>query len=504
MTTMMANITENWKLKEAMEYIANPEKTENGKYVVGINCAYDWEGAYKQFWDTKEHFGQDLKPRRDGKSNRLAYHYKFSFKPGEVDEIVAWEILLKIYDEFLGDQYEGFASMHTDHAHLHGHLIFNSVNALNGKKYHYKKGDWRQDIQVMVNRITAEYGLSTIDLEEVGKKNRSYDEHLDHKNHSPNLPDALRLMIDRAICETADYESFKHYLLGEGFEITRDGEYLAIINRQWGMQKSRRTYKLGSGYGKSEILARIRKHFESGIDPLYSTELLDRSPAIKSPKIIAVRRRHIRAVRIQISHHYLGYHSHHWQILRMWNSLLNGTALPKTRHSADLREFRKNQEKVRLLLRYNIHTDADLQEAIARITVESKLMTGALTKMNHVAPALLESTDPDTDIDTSLDRNDRNRSEHAAYRKKLAAVKRDLRVLQTIHEESLIRDQFPYTTNGKNDDTATIKIKTEQTGHKEVNQDENRQNKTQRDVARQSHMDRTRPNEAKQDEYRHK
>ena len=35
---------------------------------------------------------------------------------------------------------EAVFAVHTDKDHLHSHLVFNSVNMINGRKYDYRKG----------------------------------------------------------------------------------------------------------------------------------------------------------------------------------------------------------------------------------------------------------------------------------------------------------------------------------------------------------------------------
>ena len=44
------------------------------------------------------------------------------------------------------------------------------MNYHNGRKYRYEKGDWAKKIQSITNRLCEEYGLSTIDIEEHGRK----------------------------------------------------------------------------------------------------------------------------------------------------------------------------------------------------------------------------------------------------------------------------------------------------------------------------------------------
>lgn len=76
-----------------------------------------------------------------------------------------YEITRRFAEEFLGGEYEALFSVHTDKNHLHGHLVFNSVNMVTGRKYVYKKGDWRNLIQPITNRLCEEYGLSIVAAE---------------------------------------------------------------------------------------------------------------------------------------------------------------------------------------------------------------------------------------------------------------------------------------------------------------------------------------------------
>ena len=79
--------------------------------------------------------------------------------------------------EYIGDDYEVIFSVHNNTKHKHGHIIFNSVNIKNGKKYRYEKGDWAKYIQPLTNSLCKEYGLSTIDINyDTKEKDERYKE----------------------------------------------------------------------------------------------------------------------------------------------------------------------------------------------------------------------------------------------------------------------------------------------------------------------------------------
>ena len=116
-------------LKHSLEYICNEAKTENRSLVGGINCLPDY--AYEQMIGTKEMFGQV--------GGRQGYHFIISLKPGEGTTEQMYDIVQRFAEEFLGGEYEAVFAVHTDKDHLHSHLVFNSVNMINGRKYDYRK-----------------------------------------------------------------------------------------------------------------------------------------------------------------------------------------------------------------------------------------------------------------------------------------------------------------------------------------------------------------------------
>ena len=93
---------------------------------------------------------------------RQAYHIIISFEEGEISADQAFEFMGRFVDEYLKGEYECVYAIHDNTAHIHGHIIFNSVNKMTGRKYRYEKGDWAKYIQPITNSLCEEYGLSTI------------------------------------------------------------------------------------------------------------------------------------------------------------------------------------------------------------------------------------------------------------------------------------------------------------------------------------------------------
>lgn len=201
-------------LKNALEYIQNPEKTEERVLVGSINCLP--ETAFEQMMDTKVTYGKTDK--------RQGFHIMISFVPGEATEEQAFDIVGRFAKEYLGDKYETVYAVHNDKEHMHGHIVFNSVSFETGAKYDYRKGEWKRRMQPLTNKLCAEYGLSIMPAEYAKEpKNLSRKEW--------ELEQTFREMIlaDAEFCQS-QATSFDHFVflmkrIGYQFEY---GKYLSI------------------------------------------------------------------------------------------------------------------------------------------------------------------------------------------------------------------------------------------------------------------------------------
>ena len=143
-------------LKNALEYIQNPNKTEECVLVGGINCLPDT--AFEQMEETKNIF------HKTGK--RQGYHVIISFSSEEkVTAEQAMYVLEHFAKDLLGDDYEAVYAVHTDREHMHGHLIWNSVSMTTGRKYNSPKSNWKNHLQPITNKYCDELGLSVMPAE---------------------------------------------------------------------------------------------------------------------------------------------------------------------------------------------------------------------------------------------------------------------------------------------------------------------------------------------------
>lgn len=157
----------------AITYILNPNKTDNGRLTGSLNCIKS--KALEEMIHTKQLYGKDS----DSPSDRQAYHLVISWSPEEkITKETALEIIREFTEKYLKNEYEAIYSVHDDQEHMHGHIIFNSVNLQNGKKFRYEDGDWLTYIQPLLDELCIAKGLHTLS-EDTGITLKEYE--LEHK-----------------------------------------------------------------------------------------------------------------------------------------------------------------------------------------------------------------------------------------------------------------------------------------------------------------------------------
>lgn len=260
-------------LERTINYICNPDKTNNFEYVGSNNCEID--NALNDFIDTYKLFNKEPKSKRD----RLAYHLCISWSP---DENVSCEQALNVLSEFCKvyiPNYESVYSVHNDKGHMHGHICFNAVNCFDGYKYRYNKNDWEKSIQPIVDQICSKNGLKKLEddtgvsLEQYSmlrdnnkikqpKDNvrHSNNKYYNEKNEKYSLNDYLRDDLDYFINVSNSFDDFITKLKANGYQVRmgksrKYGTYTAI--KCEGMDRYRRTYALGSNYSDNMIINRI-------------------------------------------------------------------------------------------------------------------------------------------------------------------------------------------------------------------------------------------------------
>ena len=149
---------------------------------------------------------------------RQCYHIIHSFKPGEVSPELALEIAKEFAAEYLPD-YEVVIGTHVDKKHIHSHLIFNSVNAQTGKKYHISTQEYYRQIRAISDRLCREHGLSVV-MEGQPSQTVSYIEWLRQSKGQPTFRSMLEADLRTAIEDANDLGHFFMLVEHMGWEIS--------------------------------------------------------------------------------------------------------------------------------------------------------------------------------------------------------------------------------------------------------------------------------------------
>ncbi|MFR4965162.1 relaxase/mobilization nuclease domain-containing protein [Sellimonas intestinalis] len=247
-------------LKKALDYIENPDKTDDKLFVSSYGCSY--ETADIEF--------QMLLDQAFKKGNNLAHHLIQAFEPGETTPEQAHEIGRQLADEVLGGKYPYVITTHIDKGHLHNHIIFCAVDMANQRKYISNRQSYAY-IRRTNDRLCREHGLSVV---KPGKdKGKSYAE-WDAQRKGKSWKAKLKTAIDAAIPQAKDFDGLLRLMEAQGYEIKR-GKFISF--RAPGQERFTRCKTLGEDYTEEAITRRIK-----GL-------AVDRGPKRKADKGISLR-----------------------------------------------------------------------------------------------------------------------------------------------------------------------------------------------------------------------
>ena len=197
------------RLDVGVRYVLNGDKTQEQILTARLNCDPDRE--VRQMLETKRDYGKE-----DGVQY---YHMIQSFRPGEITPELALEIAKEFASEHLPG-YQTVIGVHVDKEHIHAHILFNSVNADTGEKYHSNAQSYYRQIRAISDRLCREHGLSVIVRGEPSKA-VSYVEWLRQSRGQATFRSLLEADLREAIEDANDIGHFFLSMEHKGYEIKR-------------------------------------------------------------------------------------------------------------------------------------------------------------------------------------------------------------------------------------------------------------------------------------------
>lgn len=236
------------KPSKAIKYITNPKKAA----IVVTHALDDTLDYAAQFADSQSLFG---KAKSFG--NRKYYHFKHSFDPKDnISPAEASEMTEELASQVF-DDYEYIIATHTDKAHIHCHLIVNSVSFVTGKMLHLNNTEYGE-LKDLSNSIAEKHGYSTLDFRKKAADRISSKEKQITLNGGTSWKEELREVIAIAVHDCTTMEEFESYINDYGVTITRNTAK-TISFKHPNKQKSIRGDKLGADYTKEALLNELEK-----------------------------------------------------------------------------------------------------------------------------------------------------------------------------------------------------------------------------------------------------
>jgi len=146
-------------LGRTTDYVTNPEKTNGGEFISSYECDPLIADAEFQFAQSQY---ENITGRNQNKNNVIAYHLRQSFKPGEIEPETANKIGYELAMRLTKGKNAFLVCTHVDKAHVHSHIIINSVNLDHDRKFrNFKNSSFA--IRKISDQICLEHGLSVIE-----------------------------------------------------------------------------------------------------------------------------------------------------------------------------------------------------------------------------------------------------------------------------------------------------------------------------------------------------
>jgi len=246
---------------QAIAYIADSKKTENGLYISTCMCSREPSKAAKEF--------EEITARGTGRSSILAQHFIVSFKPGEITPQKAFEIGMEICDKFLKFQYQYYLAVHTDKDHIHLHTIFNNTNVINGRTFEYLENRHTsqqdrsfQKLRNVTDEVCRKHGLSVIEHPEQSKGKSHWEWDMNRQGLSWKAK--LKNAIDKVVSESENFEDFLRRCAENRILVQYNPEHRIDLKFMLAEQKERnprakytRSRTLGWFYETPQIKSRI-------------------------------------------------------------------------------------------------------------------------------------------------------------------------------------------------------------------------------------------------------
>lgn len=231
-----------------IDYVENPEKTDNGNLITSWQC--DSRVADREFLFSKQQYIRNT-GRVRGEDDVIAYHLRQSFRPGEITPEEANRLGCELARRFTKGNHAYIVCTHIDKAHIHNHVIWNSTALDEHSKFRNFWGSTKA-VRRLNDTICVENGYSIV--ENPKGKGKSYDKWLGDQKQ-PSHRERICYAIDEALAQNPQsFEDLLELLQRSGYQV-KGGKVPALLGE--GQKRFIRMDTLGAGYTPDELRAII-------------------------------------------------------------------------------------------------------------------------------------------------------------------------------------------------------------------------------------------------------
>ena len=240
-------------MKQRIQYILNPEKTEGMFFCNSLNCFTNAEDAYlnmKYIYENYTHHKYEEPLPKQGKARVKMLHYVQSFSPDDnVTPELAHRMALSLVRKAFGDNCQVVVATHTDKAHIHSHILLN-VYGIDGQKFNSNKKTL-SEVREHSDRVCLAFGIQPImNNKHLGMTYKEWDA----RRKGTSWKEQIRREIDTLVLSSKNFDELAATLEEKGYTI-KYGKHTAI--RAPGQQRFTRLSTIGEEYTIDSINSRI-------------------------------------------------------------------------------------------------------------------------------------------------------------------------------------------------------------------------------------------------------
>ena len=252
-------------LYQALRYTEQDSKTDEKKYVSGVNCSAAF--AYEEMMAVKQKYGE--------RGKVVAYHGYQSFKTDELTPEQCHAIGIETARRMWGKDYQILVTTHLNTDNLHNHFVVNSISFKDGKKFRNQISQ-HYDLREISDAICKEHGLSVLQNAPF-RGGQSKGAYWREQKGQPTHRQKLKQDVEYCLKYSKDWEQFYQQMQAKGYTV----DPIRMSVKADGWQRAVRLDRLG--YPEDVIYERWD---QNEVDPEFRYKYQNHKPRISDSAVL--------------------------------------------------------------------------------------------------------------------------------------------------------------------------------------------------------------------------